>query len=206
MVRFDSFEFQLILANIMAANIEYDIGKDRHGKIKGKVKKIDMGSHLLEANITALDCSGFVRYVVYNATHGRLDLKGGSDKQRGFLEDEGFGHFDRQKGISIKQYYQREAAKMDDHVRIGFRKTIYEKGADGKNKKNAAGKLTVADGGVGHVWLVVNGKTYESTKKSGPQGQSNDGPSSLDWNQREDEVSDLFLLGISPGFSVHAFS
>lgn len=204
-VHFDTFEFKLILANIMAANIEYDIGKDRHGKIKGKVKKIDMGSHLLEANITALDCSGFVRYVVYNATQGRLNLKGGSDSQRSFLENEGYEHHDAQQRISVKQYYQREAAKMDDHVRIGFRETAYEKNADGSNKKNAAGKLIVADGGVGHVWLVVNGKTYESTTKSGPQGQSNDGPASLDWNQREDEVADLFLLGVSPGFSAINF-
>ncbi len=200
-VRFDTFKFRLIIANIMAAAIEYRIGKDRRGKILGKVPTIGMGSHLLNGNVTSLDCSGFVRYVVYGATNGLLDLTGGSDSQRKILEGKDFDHFDLTVRISRKQYYQREAAKIDDHVRIGFRETTYEKNADGTNKKNTAGRLVVADEGVGHVWLIVNGKTYESTTKTGPSGQRNDGPCSLDWNQRESEASDIFLLGIAPGFS-----
>ena len=182
-VQFDTFELRLILANLMAANVKYDRGKTAG---QGKVNNISMGSHLIDGNITGMDCSGFVRYVLYNGTRRALDLTGGSVKQRDALKDKKFEHFSGRLAKSIKDEYREEASKSDDQVRIGFRDTTTELQSDGSRKKTQ----------VGHVWLVINGKTFESTKKSG-----NDGPASLNWNQRVQDVDDLFVLGSAPGFS-----
>ncbi len=185
--RFDVFKLSLILANMLASDVKYDIGK-KSGQ--GKVKKIGTNSHLIDGKGIGLDCSGFVRYVLYNSTMGALNLTGGSVSQRDALITKGFTHFNGSGAKSVESEYRQEAAKRDDQLRIGFRSTKSKLQPDGSRKKTQ----------IGHVWLIINGKTFECTTKSG-----NNGPCSLNWDKRVKDADELFNLGNVPGFgSFHA--
>ena len=125
-VHFSTFELGLILANLLASDLKYKLGKDPiSNKIRGKIGKIDTPSHRLNGKFPGFDCSGFIRYVLYNATTGKLNLTGGTGKQRGFLAAKKFPHFDGSGQKSIKEEYRQEAAKHDDKVRIGFRAATF---------------------------------------------------------------------------------
>ena len=65
------------------------------------------------------------------------------------------------------------AAEDDDVVRIGFRDRTAEK--------------------IRHVWLLINGFTYESTTK-----RRRNGPTCFRWDVRSEEASNCFVLGNAP--------
>lgn len=86
----------------------------------------------------AIDCSGFVRWALYQASDGRLKLPDGSVNQQDWVRANNYKKSDI------------EAGKLaDGRVRIAFMSP-----SDG--------------GGVGHVALVLNGKTLESHGGKGP--------------------------------------
>ncbi len=187
LVQFDTFELGLTLANLSASDLKYKLGKDPiTGKTRGKISDITTPSHRLNHRFPGFDCSGFIRYVLYNGTNGRLDLTGGTHNQKTALANKKFKHFNGSGARTIKNEYKSEAAKLDDMVRIGFRAAKFDQKADGTRERSR----------VGHVWLIINGKTYESTTKGG----RNKGPKSFNWNIRENEVSEFFVLGRVPGF------
>jgi cell wall-associated NlpC family hydrolase len=85
-----------------------------------------------------IDCSGFVRWVLYQASGKTLNFKDGSVQQHEWIKEHGFKVSDVASG-KLK----------DGRVRIAF--------------------LTPTDGGgVGHVVLILNGKTAESCGGIGP--------------------------------------
>lgn len=187
LVHFDTFELGLILGNLLASDLKYKLGEDPiTKKIRGKIGKIGTPSYKLDGNFPGFDCSGFVRYVLFNATIGRLNLTGGTFNQRSALVAKKFTHFTGSGSKSIEDEYRQEASKRDDLVRIGFRGAKFKEKSDGTRKRSR----------VGHVWLIINGQTYESTKKAG-----NNGPCSLNWSIRTNEVTEFFILGKAPGFN-----
>jgi hypothetical protein len=139
----------------------------------GKVSNLERTD---PAVIHGLDCSGFVQYVIYKATTTKIRIPQGSVNQKDWL---------------LARYreadYVTEAPRNDNCVRIAFRNTVPEKPAT-KTRSKIKKK-------VGHVWLVINGKTYESTKKNG-----NNGPAILRWSERTSEADHFFFLGAAPGF------
>lgn len=177
-MQFDAFELHLLLANLFAQNIHYDIGK-RSGQ--GKVA-VPLSTEPSSLNGRGIDCSGFVQYVIVKTTL-QISFPRGSATQKEWCEENGY------KTIE----YTRFAPLQDNQVRIGFRKTIpgpilvpktsTKKAIRGKKKQT------------GHVWLVINGKTYESTKKAG-----NNGPASLLWSLRTADADYFYTLGQVPAF------
>lgn len=78
------------------------------------------------------DCSGFVRWLLYGASHGKVTLRTGSWYQHKWCDDEGF-----------KKVKYSEVAKLkDSRLRIAF--------------------IRPEDGKIGHVWLVINDQTIEA--------------------------------------------
>ena len=71
-------------------------------------------------------------------------------------------------------------------VRIAFRDAVWE-GEGGSRKRTKEG----------HVWLVINGLTYESTSKRGRA----QGPKSFDWSTRTLSAHHCYSLGAAPHFA-----
>ncbi len=117
-----------------------------------------------------LDCSGYVQYVIFRTTIDRTRIPQGSFYQRRWMEKQRMQEVD----------YGTEGGMRDDYLRIAFRSAVRSGGVRTK---------------IGHVWLVINGRTYECTEKLG-----NDGPASLDWEIRRGEGDRCFRLGPVPGF------
>jgi len=88
--------------------------------------------------IKAIDCSGFVRYIIYKATGGAVHMPDGSWVQHDWCKHQQFMTAD----------YKTEAQQQDNWLRIAFLP---------KHEKHP-----------GHVWLVLNGKTLESHGHKGP--------------------------------------
>jgi len=110
-------------------HVTYAVGKDaKTGKLKGKARNSADPS-----KISKLDCSGYVKYMLYNASEGKLSLSGGSYMQNQWCKDSGLKSHD----------YAKTAGKADNVLRLGY------------FKKKKGGKY-------GHIWLVLNGKTLES--------------------------------------------
>jgi hypothetical protein len=149
-----------VLNNLSDGHVHYAIGKGL-----GKVPNL-IGT--LPGDVRLLDCSGFAQYVIYKTTELNLRIPQGSKRQEDWLIDNGYTKID----------YSTEACKMDNHVRIAFRKKTPQK----KTR---------------HVWLVINGKTYESTKKDGRNG-----PTSFHWFERENVADSCYFLGLIPGFLI----
>ncbi len=95
------------------------------------------------ADIRRIDCSGFTRYLIYQATDHEVKLVDGSDEQHAWCR----------KHKLASEDYMKSAASKDGKLRIAFIPRLY---ADGKLKK------------AGHVWLVHNGLTMESHGGVGP--------------------------------------
>ena len=106
----------------------YAVGKDSDGKLKGKAK-----NSAEPDKISKLDCSGYVKYVLYNVSDGKIDIKGGSYYQYKWCKEQKLKKVD----------YAKAAKKSDNILRLGY---------FAKKKK----------GKYGHVWLILNGKTLES--------------------------------------------
>jgi hypothetical protein len=83
-------------------------------------------------DITQSDCSGFVRYLMYNATGGSLDIGGGGGTwwENKWCQDQ-----------HLEEVAYADAANIDGRLRIAF---IH----GGKGK-------------IGHVWLIYCGQTIE---------------------------------------------
>jgi hypothetical protein len=108
--------------------------------------------HCKPSQITKIDCSGFVRYLIYQATDRRVIIHDGSVQQREWCE----GH-----GLAKVDY--SSAAKNDGWLRIAFISP----------RKAHKGSKAVP----GHVWLVLNGRTLESHGKHiGPDRRPWDTP------------------------------
>jgi hypothetical protein len=88
--------------------------------------------------IKSIDCSGFVRYIIYKATSGAVHMPDGSWIQHDWCKLQKLPTAD----------YKTEAMKLDNWLRIAFLP---------KHEKHP-----------GHVWLVLNGKTLESHGHKGP--------------------------------------
>lgn len=89
--------------------------------------------------IKLLDCSGYVRKQIYGSADG-FQIPDGSVNQRVYMERNGL----EQVG------YKTAATDRDDTLFIAF----------ATPNTNGVGK-------VGHVWFVLNGKTYESYSSKG---------------------------------------
>jgi len=97
--------------------------------------------------ITKSDCSGFVRYLMYNATDGAAEIGtgGGTWWQNKWCEDQ-----------MLEEVDYSTAANNDGILRIAF--------IHGSKKK------------VGHVWLILGGQTIESHGGVGADRRSWDTP------------------------------
>lgn len=91
------------------------------------------------SSIKSIDCSGYVRYMLYHAADG-IVIPDGSWNQRDYIERNGLTQVD----------YRAAAKERDDTLYIAF----------ATPHTNGVGK-------VGHVWFVLNGKTYESYSSKG---------------------------------------
>ncbi|RYH08194.1 hypothetical protein [Tropicimonas sp. IMCC6043] len=158
------------LERLLAAPIRYEM----RGMV-GKVRPISTRPE----DIRQLDCSGFFEYIIYHTTIGRHDIPAGSRRQWSWLRDNGYTEVD----------YATYAPRNDDVVRAGFRAAEHRRDHEGRRVRSRAG----------HVWMVINGATYESTTAVG-----NDGVCSLNWEYRlkRDEVDAFFTLGTAPGFGL----
>lgn len=83
-------------------------------------------------SFTESDCSGFVRWLIYAASIGKVKMPTGSVLQREWCEENGFKRTD----------YNLHARLEDSRLRVAF--------------------INPGGGKVGHVWLVINGQTIES--------------------------------------------
>ncbi len=167
-MEFSTTELVSRLAKLFAANIRYEMS----GMV-GKVRPITRDP----ADIGQLDCSGFVEYVIYHTTTNRHDIPAGSRRQWSWFRDNGYAEVD----------YPTFAPRNDDVVRIGFRAAEHGRNDEGERVRTKAG----------HVWLVINGSTYESTTRG-----RNNGVSSLNWDARTDQADAFYTLGSASGFMI----
>ena len=86
-------------------------------------------------NVRGLDCSGFSQYVIYRTSLHNVRIPQGSHRQETWFQDNDY--------TSIN--YSDEAYKLDNMVRIGFRARTHSL--------------------IRHVWLSINGQTYECTTR-----------------------------------------
>lgn len=114
-------------------------------------------------SISGLDCSGYVQYVIRRSTVHNVRIPGGSSNQEDWFRAAGY----------TEVPYDDHAYKTDDVVRIGFRDRSPDL--------------------IRHVWLVINGFTYESTTK-----RRRNGPTSFRWDVRSDQADNCFVLGNAP--------
>ena len=112
------------------------------GHIKyGFGKKASFGTE--PSAIKEIDCSGFVRYLMYHATDKQVVMPDGSWIQRDWCKKKGF-----------QKVPYSSAANNDGWMRIAF--------MDPKGKLN----------GAGHVWFIYGGQTLESYGSKGPGRRS----------------------------------
>ncbi|MHC4268122.1 MAG: hypothetical protein ACYSTS_06615 [Planctomycetota bacterium] len=171
-MQFDAISLAMLLKNLFSGHIRYKLG----GKATGK-RDADW---IEPAAINNLDCSGFVQYVIHETSRQYFKIPSGSVNQRDWFVNNNF--------LSIN--YSSEAPKHDNCVRIGFKDTIQAKL---KTPTTPARKKQI-----GHVWFVINAKTYESTGRGGKAI----GTKSLLWSDRTSDADDFFFLGTVPGFGM----
>lgn len=90
------------------------------------------------SQIGPIDCSGYLRWLLHRATGNRLVIPDGSWHQKGWAESVGF-----------KETVVASGALQDNRIRLAYMKPL-------------------RPGGVGHIALVLNGWTIESSSKRGP--------------------------------------
>lgn len=185
-MEFDGAELFATFHALLAADLDYKYG----GKTSASQQKILPG--LLDQKISGIDCSGFAEYVVARCSRKKYNIPSGSSRQRSWMRKNGIVELEPGKGQKPADVYKAEASKNDDTLRIAFRDTIAKRDADGNVVKNDAGRTVKTQ--IGHVWFIINGKTYESA------GRGLGGPVSQDWNLRTKDCDDIFVLGKAPGF------
>lgn len=169
-MQFDTIKLATVLDELLGSNIRYEMNG-----LVGKARPLTQSV----SQLSQLDCSGFVEYVIYHGTTDNVNLPSGSVTQRTRISRD---------ASHTPADYLKHAELRDDIVRIGFRRTISRLNEDGEREKTQ----------VGHVWLVINGKTYESTSKGG----RDKGPKSLTWDVRKHDADYFFKLGDAPGFGL----
>lgn len=177
-MQFDTIRLASVLDELLNATIRYEM-RGNVGKVRPLSKSV--------SQISQLDCSGFVEYVIYQGTSDNVNLPSGSWNQKDKIASD---------ASHVTADYPTEAELRDDVVRIGFRRTIIAKDDDGKIVRTASGRPKKAQ--VGHVWLVINGRTYESTSRGG----RSKGPKSLKWDARTSDADFFYKLGPAPGFGL----
>lgn len=105
-------------------------------RLGGKAPSLDADSSQIRR--VGIDCSGFVRWILFRATHNQLVIPDGSWNQADWAEDIGFKHSTIESG-----------KLLDGVVRLAHMKPL-------------------SPGGIGHILLIHNGKTIESSGKRGP--------------------------------------
>ena len=108
------------LVKASLGQIEYEFGA-----------KPAFGSAPGDDNCKTSDCSGFVRWLIYSATGGEIELPLASYHQLDWCTEHGLDEVD----------YAESAPLCDSQLRIAFTRPRGER--------------------VGHVWLVLNGETIE---------------------------------------------
>lgn len=170
-MNFVTGELVRILNELLAASIRYEMS--------GMVGKVRNLAGTEPSDISQLDCSGFVEYVIYKTSEHNENLPSGSRRQRDEIANS-YAEID----------YATAAPMIDNTVRIGFRDAVW-------TTVNAIRRRSQ----VGHVWLVINGRTYESTSRI----NRNKGPKSLLWSERSDDADHFYTLGPSPSFAMGQF-
>lgn len=128
------FDIPLLLrvhGNAITAGNQYGLGD----KVPLDIDSTEIGDH-------DVDCSGYVRWLVYKGTGSGLVIPDGSYIQHDWVKAKGF------KSSSVEN-----AKRLDGVVRIAFL---------------PPGKI----GKIGHVALVYNGRTFESHSGTGPDSRS----------------------------------
>lgn len=105
-------------------------------------------------DVSGIDCSGFFRYLLFHMTLAALGsgfvVPDGSGNQNDWCAGRGFKHGDH-------DHYLAVAGLQDNILRAAFCRS-----EDGHP--------------YGHVWLVLNGVTYESHADIGPSSRAWDAP------------------------------
>lgn len=116
--KIDIKKLEDVFAEMDIAGVKYGLGaKAPHLDIDpGKIKKID--------------CSGFVRYAIYQATGGQLKIPDGSQNQRAWCDDQGLHRLAQYKDV----LYVNEKRIFLAFIRPGH---------------NGCGP-------VGHVWFITS--------------------------------------------------
>ncbi len=187
MMTFHAGKLWLTLSNLAAARISYHRGKDHAGE--GKVGDLTTDVGTLDRQRAGLDCSGYIQYVVYQGSSHNSRIPQGTVKQQEWLDEKKYRKVSGNQFVSQEDVYNYEASKKDDMVRIAFRATDSALKNDSSSSESA---------GVGHVWLVINGKTYECTTKG-----RGSGPRSFNFDERSDDADALYVLGSAHGFAAH---
>jgi cell wall-associated NlpC family hydrolase len=112
-------------------------------RLGGKAPSLDADSSVIGR--IGIDCSGFVRWILYRATDNRLVIPDGSWHQREWAESVGF-----------KESTVLAGSATDNRVRLAYMKPL-------------------SSGGIGHIALVHNALTIESSGKRGPGRRPWDG-------------------------------
>jgi len=177
-MQFDTIKLATVLDELLRSNIRYEMNG-----LVGKARPLTQSV----SELSQLDCSGFVEYVIYQGTTENVNLPSGSVTQRTRIA---------RNASHTPADYLKHAELRDDVVRIGFRRTIARRDENGDVVRDARGRSEKTQ--VGHVWLVINGKTYESTSKGG----RDKGPKSLAWDMRKSDADHFYTLGDAPGFGL----
>jgi hypothetical protein len=136
---------QIILAKVSEIT-EYCHANGYYYLMGGKAKEITAAP--LDAK--GVDCSGFFRYVLWQATHAAFG-EGWLVCDGSFMQNDYFGELGFKKGSHAD--YLSSGGDKDSILRSCFCKS-----EDGH--------------AYGHVWLDLNGKTYESCGGVGPSSRN----------------------------------
>lgn len=164
-----------VLDELITSGLPYERDKGKGKFASGQTP--DTAIRKARRRNEGLDCSGFVRYVLFRATLGRLHLTGGSESQLKAVKAAGYKLYEPTD-------FAAQQRRVDDVLRIGF--------LDTHRGTNAAGETVKTR--VGHVWLTLNGYTYESSS-------SGHGPSVRAPGRQHARPDNLAELGPVPGFS-----
>jgi len=102
----------------------------------GKAPSLDADSTQIRR--VGIDCSGFVRWILFRATHNQLVIPDGSWHQAEWAQEAGLKRSDIESG-----------KLLDGVVRLAYMKPLTSRG-------------------IGHIALIHNGRTIESSGKRGP--------------------------------------
>lgn len=109
----------------------------------GLGKKVPFHGATPGSDFKRVDCSGFVRELIWRATNPRLNFKDGSVVQHDWIRAQGFTKSTKEAAMA-----------SDNAIRIAFLRP------------------QDAPSGVGHVALVHNGRTLESHGGTGPNSRA----------------------------------